>query len=551
MKKKIGIGMLLIAISITWFLVQGIELICSAPMPVVDQALCVAIRDAEIVEQDGMRRVGKNYAFTRQGVDACHLEGLPEGRGAAMARLYTEEFAAMERSLIETVETFIPYAAVRWLMARLVGIRNRGLDRFVPPAVQAELAGLVLASRDNYPQYGDYFNRLLNYLAAHDISHAYMDYMFMACTAFGLSAEMTAANAPLMARNFDFEAGTAFDEHKLVMVIQPEAGLRFLSIAWPGMVGVVSGLNEAGIGVVLLAGHSSDKAKLGMPVSVVARQVLTKAETLDQAIAVITEEKVFISESFLIGSGQENSFVVVEKTPQRTIVRKMKNGRIKVANHFLSSEYTGDQANRDYQKEGTSIARLSRLTQLLDRLGEKITVSMCVDILRDRLALDDGPLGLGNRSAINPLIASHSMVFDLKNRIAWVSATPHQLGRFVPFALDAFYEKPAVATIVADDLLVSGKYAIYQTYTRELEKAKQALKQKAFQSVLDICERSRSLNPDDYQVYYLSAQALQALDKKSAALSAYQKALALKPAFFGEREDMETEIKALREVTHE
>ena len=58
-----------------------------------------------------------------------------------------------------------------------------------------------------------------------------------------------------------------------------------------------------------------------------------------------------------------------------------------------------------------------------------------VALLRDRKGLGDAVLALGDRSAINALIATHGVVMDTKQRVLWVGESPHLLGRFVAFDL--------------------------------------------------------------------------------------------------------------------
>ena len=118
-------------------------------------------------------------------------------------------------------------------------------------------------------------------------------------------------------RNFDFNAGRCFDENKIVIYFEPDKGLKFISVAWPGMIGVVSGLNEAKIAVTINAANSSDSRKVGTPVSLVLRDVMQHASTIEEAVDIIAKSKVFVSDSYLIADGKTNRAVVLEKTPER------------------------------------------------------------------------------------------------------------------------------------------------------------------------------------------------------------------------------------------
>ncbi|MDQ2647332.1 MAG: hypothetical protein M3020_26245, partial [Myxococcota bacterium] len=91
-----------------------------------------------------------------------------------------------------------------------------------------------------------------------------------------------------------------------------------------------------------------------------------------------------------------------------------------------------------------------------------------VALLRDRRGVGGGELPLGDRRAIDALIATHGVVMDTGRRVLWVSEAPHLLGRFVGFELDRVFtpdydpRKNELASLPADALLTSGEYSRYE-----------------------------------------------------------------------------------------
>jgi hypothetical protein len=87
-------------------------------------------------------------------------------------------------------------------------------------------------------------------------------------------------------------------------------------------------------------------------------------------------------------------------------------------------------------------------------------------LLRDRRGVNDVELPLGDRRAIDALIATHGVIMDTQERTLWVSVSPHLLGRFVAFdlvrLLDSRHEPtdaaPPSRSIPEDPLLTSGRY---------------------------------------------------------------------------------------------
>ncbi len=92
----------------------------------------------------------------------------------------------------------------------------------------------------------------------------------------------------------------------MIYFIEPEKGHAFMSVSWAGMIGVMSGMNVKGLTVTINAGKSDMPDKAKTPISLVAREILQYAENIDQAIEIAKKRKVFVSESILVGSAQDN-----------------------------------------------------------------------------------------------------------------------------------------------------------------------------------------------------------------------------------------------------
>jgi hypothetical protein len=530
----------LLAVSLTW----GIDLFFAPRRPVVK--IPPAIIETPVTRhQVGIYQLASCYRYEREGLKACYLAGPPEVRGAVLGRFYAGNIAELETALINSVSRGFPGFIFRWAGARYVIIHNRELRAFIPEEIQHELCGMAATTKDQYPQYGPYYSRLLNYLVMPELCNAKLNKALTQGLAFGISAQLTEQGHPIMGRSFDLAAGEKFDRHKLVMFIQPEQGYNFISVAWPGMFGVISGMNEAGLAIAVLAGRSRDRGKMGTPVYITARQVLTRAGTLAEAAQIIRDTEIFSAASFLIGSGPEDRFIVVEKTPVRTAIREMKKGLALATNHFITPELGPDQANQDYQRESASVSRRRRLEELIHKEKGKLTIARAVRILRDRRGQSGRNLGLGNRSALNSLTATQAVVFDLADKIAWVSTHPHQLGAFVPFSVSDFLPLQKEKNIAADPLLTSGQYNEYLVYKHGLREAEKCLKKRKYQEALSWMLEVRPLNPDDYRTFLLAGKALQAMGRRDAAKYNFREARQLQPAFFRERMEIEGRLREL------
>jgi tetratricopeptide (TPR) repeat protein len=256
----------------------------------------------------------------------------------------------------------------------------------------------------------------------------------VACTAFGVWDGASADSSIVIGRNFDFYAGDKFAEEKIILFEMPDSGYAFMSIAWGGFIGVVSGMNEQGLTVTLNAAKSAIPFSARTPVSILAREMLQYASTIDEALTIARAHRIFVSESFLIGSARDHRVALIEKTPDRTVLFEPDTNFIVVTNHFQAKEFEEDELNLENLANGTSFYRFKRTEQLLsERLP--LDVEGAAEILRDYKGLNDESIGLGNEKAVNQFIAHHSIIFKPEELKVWVAVPPFQLGEYLCYDL--------------------------------------------------------------------------------------------------------------------
>jgi len=274
---------------------------------------------------------------------------------------------------------------------------------------------------------------------------------------------------------------------------------------------------------------------IGVPVALVVRQVLQYTGSVEEAIRVIRDARVFVSDSYLVADGKTGEAAVVEKSPGRTEVRRIDGSILLQANHFECGGFADDEGNLEYQRLGTTVPRHRRLAELVRRHRGALDVPTAVAILRDRQGPGDKRLALGSRSAINPMIATHSVVAEVTAGVLWVSRGPHQLGEYDAYTIADFGEVVA-PPIPADTVLTSGRY-------ERLQQARGLLEHLPSESNL---RRALELNPGDPTVLHRLARLLEEEGRRNEALGYYQAALAAEPPFLEDREQIEAAIGRLR-----
>ncbi|HML86454.1 MAG TPA: C45 family autoproteolytic acyltransferase/hydrolase, partial [Bacteroidales bacterium] len=244
-------------------------------------------------------------------------------------------------------------------------------------------------------------------------------------TSFGVNAQKTKDRGLLIGRNFDFYVGDSFAKNKVLLFVEPDSGYRYFSYTWPGMMGVVSGMNEKGITVTINASKGALPLFAKTPVSILARAILQYSSNIADACRIANDHQLFV----LVGSGSEDRAVIIEKSPEKSGVYESKTGVLMCTNHYQSKVFKNDKENLQNILLSDSPIRFQRLSDLLrnnDSLG--MTVEDCISVLRDRRGVGGVDLGLGNEASINQSIAHHSVVFDPRNLKVWVSTSPWQSG---------------------------------------------------------------------------------------------------------------------------
>ncbi|MCA8917930.1 MAG: 1-acyl-sn-glycerol-3-phosphate acyltransferase [Planctomycetes bacterium] len=415
---------------------------CIAEPPVYEGSRALAQEEItnRAIGDTELQILGKSWRRDRNGLHEIGLAGNRWERGYANARLTRELTEAQEELLLDKIREFLPSDFSFWAAKQLVAINNRDLPDFVSDAEKLEILGLTEGSVDHHPEEAPLYHRILNYHAAHDISHIFIDNPlvttsdFVGCTSFAAWDKASANGDLYVGRNFDFEAGDVFDDDKAVVYVWPDDGIAYVHVAWAGMAGAVTGMNAEGVSVHVNAARTSETkfGRLGTPVSMLVRRVLEQAHNIDEAYAIIKDTPVFVSDTYMIASRKDGRAVVIEKSPEHCAMREAaKPGLLLQTNHMLTEPLKDDPINIEQIERATTTYRWQRLEELTERYYGKLDQKTGVEILRDRKGRGDKDIGLGNRNAIDAGICCHSVMMNVTTGEMWVSAAPRTYGAYI------------------------------------------------------------------------------------------------------------------------
>jgi hypothetical protein len=495
--------------------------------------------------------LGQSWAGMREGLPVIRLKGSPFDMGYAHGVLMKDRIHTLERDFLQAIRGYVPEDWKLDLLRNYIIFRNRRLSQYVPPEYRLQIYGTSLGCPDIHPEQGNYYNRMLNYHAAHDISYMMIDNPLVSkagCTAFAAWNTATEGGHLITARNFDWEAPEAFSRDRVVILCEPANGIPFISLAWAGMAGVVSGMNRAGVSVTINGAPSSLPGETATPVAMVAREIMEQAHNLDEALKIVRDARVFVSTLWLIGSRADGRFVVVERTPEKTNFREPEGDTLTCGNHFQSPGLRDEPNNQNYIAEATSISRSERMAKLVAAHHGRITAPAAAALLRDRALPDDTFPGNGHRGTINALIATHATIMDLTAGIFWAASPPNQLGKFVAFDVNDFDRELPEHRIPADAMIESGEYEKAKRSRASLDQGRLAVKRREGPLALASAEEAERLNPGFYQNAALRGHALLLLGRPEEAIKAFGRALSQRPSFLSEKLELEGLVKQAQGV---
>lgn len=490
--------------------------------------------------------LGNNWIRkSKYGLYEMYTSGAAFERGAINGKLSKELIVSQEEAFTHQIKKMIPSTSYLKFLKYIIGFMNRDLSAHVIPEYQEEIYGISMSASDSFQWIGSNYSRQLNYHAAHDIGHALQNLMLVGCTSFGAWDIKTENGALILGRNFDFWVGDDFAKNKIVSFVAPRTGHKFAFITWGGFIGVVSGMNDKGLTVTINAARSDIPwGGAATPVSLVAREVLQYAGNIKEAVAIAHKRKMFVSESFLIGSAADHKSVIIEKTPDTLAVYDPQSDNIECANHYQSDLFKTQKLNMEQMAGSASVYRYKRTQELLQQ-SYPLTPQKVANILRDYKGLGGADIGVGNEKAVNQFVAHHSIIFMPDSLRMWVSTSPWQLGEYVCydlrkiFAMNGLKADAEIAdtnlNIAPDSFLNTPVYTKFMLFRQ----AKMNWMDKLGVQVNQFIPN----NPQYYDAYRLTGDYYQQHKDYKKAIEAYRAALGKEIATQAEKQAIERKIK--------
>jgi hypothetical protein len=512
----------------------GVILYVTADRSIPDNSLPVVIPSPR--DSSGVLLFGRSSLEKGEGdLWNLWLRGDAEERGLAFGQLCKSLMHEQERAFVDQIKIIVPNEKYLSFLKYLTIIYNRNIRSNIEEEFRKEIYATSLGSSSEFDYIGSPYDRQLNYHAAHDLGHAMQEYMLVGCSSFAAWGSESDDSTLIIGRNFDFWVGDDFAKNKVVTIMEPDKGYKFLSVGWAGMSGVLSGMNEKGLTITMNAAKSSPPVRSKTPISIIAREILQYASNIEEAYIIASKRDAFVSESLLIGSGLENRAAIIEKSPDNTRLFTTQGELIISTNHFQTAGFFNDKQNKEAVQaiEGShSQYRYNRLKELIADM-KPLSPERSARILRNKNGISDEELGLGNEMSINQYISHHSVIFKPVQRVVWVSTAPWQLGKMVKYDLNELFNlsanniKDDFKDIPADSVQINE----FEPKVRDFRKMSKLLSQKTSEKISADEEFVSSyimINPYFFQTYTNLGENFLSSGDYSSASAMFSKALEMK-----------------------
>ena len=279
------------------------------------------------------QKVGKGELKYIHDIPVLFLQGTPSELGNQHGALVGPKI----KPLLYFPKSFLKQNRMEAAWPLVVGASNM-IIRNIPNDYTQELNSLVKSSKQE--------------AGAITVANTMLELRRMGgCSTLIVSKEKSKTGGMLFGRNFDFPPQGILEKFSIVSIVKPEKKFAFISIGYPSLVGVISGMNEKGLAVATLDVYKSkDKSPkfdiTGVPMIFTFRKILEECSTVEEAEKLLRKNKATTWMNLAVCD--TNDSAVFELTPRTVIKREGKNGILPCTNHFRSPQLCTSKTCRRY-----------------------------------------------------------------------------------------------------------------------------------------------------------------------------------------------------------
>src|SRR5262249_45997833 len=153
--------------------------------------------------------------------------------------------------------------------------------------------------------------------------------------------------------------------------------------------------------VAVHGARASAASARGVPVPTTVRTIMERARSLDEAIAIAQADAPMVSHMLFVVDGDRGEGAVLERAPGRAMAVRRLGSVGGVSNHNGRPALAADPRNADVRYHTSTVARQSRLDEVLAAGDGRFDTDAMLAAVRDRRGPGGEALPLGNRAALD------------------------------------------------------------------------------------------------------------------------------------------------------
>jgi hypothetical protein len=257
---------------------------------------------------DGSRSLfaeeGKGRLEVIDGTRVLFLKGSATEMGRQQGVLLRKQVQGICDHILYGVGVGSSFEKGKWFISEIENAEAR-LEPFMDKRYLAEMDALADASGMDRRE-----GRLANFFP--ELFH---------CTGFSLFGKAVADGHMYHGRVLDYLRGVGLEQNAVVVVYQPDYGNAWVNLGYAGFIGSVTAMNEKGISIGEMGGDGYGEWD-GKPMAELVREVMEKADTLDDAVRIMRESARTCHYYYVISDGKTKQAVGIEATPGKFVTIK-------------------------------------------------------------------------------------------------------------------------------------------------------------------------------------------------------------------------------------